>query len=1147
MSNVLLNKQKNEEINVKQSKVVEEQKLSNLQDQLQETGSKMLEQGSISSAFQEKTMADNVDELEGPVPGEPKYIGLDKKFATVKQDDSSNMIRIREAVKAYNDASGDEATRAALNNIIKACNSYTRFKFFKRGRALERLEEVKELRERAVSRLDSFTEQKNKMIHNDASEEESVNFINRTKNTGTMRHVTALAGALLGVTFGNLFKLATFQPLWRKNINWKPSGYYRGTVDFMDRTFGQVKFVEQLDESGNVIGIQKTKIKISNTSHKDKLKSKTLEAEERMIKQDLEDLETLEQGGEIIDEEEYFDEQVMKDKTEFQEAVKEKALENLQVDQNYSDLQLKEKDAEYNEEELKEKIAEFEAFDLKTINFRSNAEMLNGFETSMRKLAEIRSVQNLFMRGLMRGFKLDDKKLIKLRAKFNCAFEMQQYLARLNKMASAGKIDFSKSDEEIREQVGEQIKLESKKSLPRMIANPADLDGFLADYEKMLQKEYKGRKASIKRVYNITEHGSADGDMPDDLLKKKMDAYETNAMIYDYVHQRTQIHSAISSWGGVLAYRQQQGLKEINSPSRSHGNFLHGKSPEECLRLTRLIVGPEEEEAEKLKAEIMENDTKEITDEKQKSEYVNAQYEAILAKDRIQYYRECIRDMKSIDYKEFNAQDLSKLYDNYERKMIVLSLFTNSRSFAQGIRDSLAIIRKAEIAKIRKTNPDYKEDPKERLELPQELKDEFGYGNLDDLMKDMHVAMEFGNAVQSKFDAIAQLGHNEFLPYYSMEEITSVNTETQEKVAQNINTYAKEILEEDNLSDPVEIDTDQHADFDWAEDLRSHLEYINIGIKTRKISMKDKEKGKHQDALTHDVDVMQILKEEEQAYWKESIDYGRKVKDGQLAEESKNAQEYVKRTNEMIHSRDDQVNAKIPKKETRHRFIAGYVGPMATLLGDTKEKTDERIDALNINVAKATTEQKQRMAKELESAFKIIINFDLKELNFNDFGDIVKGDYDKVVAMTSLCFEFNELFKDYAKLMDDPSAGTLLTKEEYAELKTKKDYLQSLNVLYTVLPQNMANEALHKKHDAVKIMGLSEADLYDKIEKEKEAGNKEMEIALNEAAIPGIQLEEVGGVTCGMDMKEKYRRMRVDRGAPKDDPTESIKEKLKDR
>ncbi len=166
---------------------------------------------------------------------------------------------------------------------------------------------------------------------------------------------------------------------------------------------------------------------------------------------------------------------------------------------------------------------------------------------------------------------------------------------------------------------------------------------------------------------------------------------------------------------------------------------------------------------------------------------------------------------------------------------------------------------------------------------------------------------------------------------------------------------------------------------------------------------------------------------------------------------------------------------------------------------------------------------------------------------FDDFGDIVKGDYDKVVAMTSLCFEFNELFKDYAKLMDDPNAGTLLTKEEYAELKTKKDYLQSLNVLYTVLPQNMADEALHMKHDAVKVMSLSTADLEDKIEKEKEEGNKEMEVALNMAAIPGFQLEEVGGITNGMDMKEKYNRMRVGRGAPKDDPTESIKEKLKDR
>lgn len=86
------------------------------------------------------------------------YIEFSKEGAMFQEGDSAKMRKIRNAIKAYYaDGSNKEE---ALKNIIKACDSYTRFKFtlLKKGRGLERLEQVKELREEANLKLERLNE-----------------------------------------------------------------------------------------------------------------------------------------------------------------------------------------------------------------------------------------------------------------------------------------------------------------------------------------------------------------------------------------------------------------------------------------------------------------------------------------------------------------------------------------------------------------------------------------------------------------------------------------------------------------------------------------------------------------------------------------------------------------------------------------------------------------------------------------------------------------------------------------------------------------------------------------------------------------------------------------------------------------------------
>ncbi len=100
----------------------------------------------------------NAHEQEEPILG-PRFVGIEKKFAAVQADDSDRMIRIRNALSSYHDAINDAARRAALNDIVDACNKYCflRFSLFRGARGKQRLQEVRDLLKTAKAMI--FTEQ----------------------------------------------------------------------------------------------------------------------------------------------------------------------------------------------------------------------------------------------------------------------------------------------------------------------------------------------------------------------------------------------------------------------------------------------------------------------------------------------------------------------------------------------------------------------------------------------------------------------------------------------------------------------------------------------------------------------------------------------------------------------------------------------------------------------------------------------------------------------------------------------------------------------------------------------------------------------------------------------------------------------------
>ncbi len=1228
----------------------------------------------IAHGFKEATMKDDIDELGGPAPGEPAYIGLEKKFTRKQEGDSAKMEAVRLALDAYHNHEHMNISREkAMDDLIAACDKYCsgRFRLFKWGRGKQRLEEVMALREKVMQEREatrSGLEPEDgtgatNLIHNDAVGAYTEETQKKLKKAGVGKLLVAGLATIVGVTVGNIIKLATLQPLWRKKVGWKPKSYFMGAMGFMDRTFGRVTYVDKLDEKGNVVGLEKKRIYETDTSQKEKDRSATFAAENAMMKADREMLE--EDGFDDFDEEAYIDEgydndlalinvkrdlaiaygkddpdteeierlekeleersqksaefaEYMKEnkadsgfvpnispeldqevknarnaykntslikalkeqdkrtrervekegKTEeFRQMLKEQVMGNCLEENGSADQVLTERDKAYNEEELKAKIEKFEEFDLRTISFENNVDMLRDFKKNKESFEYVRSVHYELFKGIASGFKLDDERMIKLRAKFKCAFEMEDYMIRVNRMILRDELeglDLVKDQDRIDEYISQKRALaEKKERFYRLLPKPGETEAFLAECEEKVRSEYKSREKTIKALYRILEKGGEKGSIPKDELKKKADAYESNAVVYDYIQYAATRYIAFSGPDIMESYNVINKKTEDNKVStkaeRWEFTWMYGKSLEDRVRLTELRNGPNAEQKKEMLRERIakkesETEKDKLTEEKKaeieqeaKAE-TTKEAELINAKNTLAYYREMIVDMKSFDLKEFDTRDIGKFYENFERKKRVLWIYTNSRIMIGIIRAQLELIRASEIEEAKKKDPDYKVNPKERLKLPEDFK-ELGYADYDELVKDLSVAQDIGNAIQGKMDSLAQISEKEYLPYYSLEEIFGLDAEKSAKITENHDKYWAEMEEKG-----VFLDDDPVAQ--WVEEMNAFKNNINISIRTREVKEEEeeeesKEKSKEETKeeskkvkltqnMTGDVDIMEIYREEQEYYDKEKILKGRSMlsKKDRVAEIEK-AKAYKERIKSISNCRDDQVSSMI--NNNRQRYIKRYVSSMEYFYNDSEEKTAERVRALEADPQSATTEQKQKMAKELESAFSVIMNFDLQEMNFDKITDIYNETYEKTAVMTAFCFDFNLIFNDYEQLQNDPNVETLLTKEEFMEVKAKKDFIQMTNVFFGNLPDLMS-QPQHEEIDAVTLLTLKEDEFWKLTEKKK--NNPVIQLYLGTAMMTASTIQKLG-IIPGIDMEALYQKRRVSEfGAPQEDMTESIKKKL---
>ncbi|MBO6214634.1 MAG: hypothetical protein J6N76_03750, partial [Lachnospiraceae bacterium] len=150
--------------------------------------------------------------------------------------DSPKMLKIRAAVSKYLDLKeGDRsarATRSALDDVIKACDSYKfgKFEFFKKGAALERLKEVNALREQVIN-----IKQTDEDIFKITNKEENFFSERKTKasKAGLGKKILAGIAGAFQVSFWNLAKLCN----GNKDMIYSFDQYYTDNIERLDNVF----------------------------------------------------------------------------------------------------------------------------------------------------------------------------------------------------------------------------------------------------------------------------------------------------------------------------------------------------------------------------------------------------------------------------------------------------------------------------------------------------------------------------------------------------------------------------------------------------------------------------------------------------------------------------------------------------------------------------------------------------------------------------------------------------------------------------------------------------------------------------------------------------------------------------------------------
>ena len=187
-----------------------------------------------------------------------------------------------------------------------------------------------------------------------------------------------------------------------------------------------------------------------------------------------------------------------------------------------------------------------------------------------------------------------------------------------------------------------------------------------------------------------------------------------------------------------------------------------------------------------------------------------------------------------------------------------------------------------------------------------------------------------------------------------------------------------------------------------------------------------------------------------------------------------------------------------------------------------------------VETENATPELKTEKTRQFERIFEVMLQFDMKDLNFNSYEDLMSGKLDKYDSFVNLMFDLSESeFKDYEKLIEADEVETALSNEQLKEVRARWDFVHSglaglkvMSGLGPVLKKYKLNMKTLRKKSGVDLANLS-MNLRDKSYKGlNEAERQELSKLYQSLSVLWTAWSNVGFSNPGDDFSKLYEDFR---------------------
>ncbi len=187
-----------------------------------------------------------------------------------------------------------------------------------------------------------------------------------------------------------------------------------------------------------------------------------------------------------------------------------------------------------SEKKLMELLESLGNVDLGNIKFGSVDEVIGSYDAVIEARAVAESAHRELCRVIMSGnfVTKNDRDVCHVRAKIQVINALANYTVALHdKLMQRGE-DFVDDD---LDELEREMRSKAAGTDLLIVTRPGDIGALLENTQKNLEKEYAERDKTIQKMGKLLYPGLRDGEVPEDELARRMDAYSSNAVVADYI------------------------------------------------------------------------------------------------------------------------------------------------------------------------------------------------------------------------------------------------------------------------------------------------------------------------------------------------------------------------------------------------------------------------------------------------------------------------------------------------------------------------------------------------------------------------------------------------------------------------------------